>query len=108
MPNIKHRLQAVKRGCGPVVPSAWLHAAAAMVPGPAITAGLYNRRLELCLQEEAASIMAQCSAMAMALLVLAGPFLQAGRAQAPAPAPSTGGALAVTSSAERRSPQGHL
>lgn len=44
--------------------------------------------------------MARCSAMAMALLVLAGPFLQAGRAQAPAPAPSTGGALAVTSSAE--------
>ena len=35
--------------------------------------------------------MARCSAVAIALLVLAGPFMQAGRAQAPAPAPSTGG-----------------
>ena len=37
--------------------------------------------------------MARCQAMAMALLVLAGPFMQAGCVQAPAPAPSTGGAL---------------
>ena len=42
--------------------------------------------------------MARCPAMAVALLVLAGPFMQAGRAQAPAPSPSTGGGLAVTGS----------
>eukprot|EP00891_Asterochloris_glomerata_P008641 jgi/Astpho2/8641/Aster-05116 len=83
---------------GPVYTDSGVHLIlrTAMVPGPAITAGLYNRRLELCLQEEAASIMARCSAMAMALLVLAGPFLQAGRAQAPAPAPSTGSPAPVT------------
>ena len=54
--------------------------------------------------------MARCSAMAMALLVLAGPFMQAGCAQvpAPAPAPSTGEGLAESSSAGRGFPPGHL